>query len=366
MSIILKAVLFVFIFTGCSQNQYSMKNNNGVNSKTSRSYSQTKEIDREYENKFVENFEKKSELIAIIFPSHTIGKYALEATNSINTYLINKQKPFSLHVYDIIIQNKKNIVNVIEKIKSDKITRVIAMITKDDLKYLHTISGIENIKFYLPLINKYDIKYDNESKDLDLTFGAISYMKQFEKLIQYANDKPLVELYGNSGIGRTLHDYLKDQNIKYSKKIDDNNGRYKFFLENNRRLENSFVFLNTPIVKSSILLSAINSHESSISKIISTQLNYTPLLFSLTQERDRKKLVIANSIGKIPDFLEEYNNMIGNNLRYSWVNYATIIGVEYLLNSNINNFKDLKLVDNQIIYPIHLYTVGRHSFKLIK
>ncbi|MGB5868259.1 MAG: hypothetical protein WBG69_10345, partial [Arcobacteraceae bacterium] len=112
-------------------------------------------------------------------------------------------------------------------------------------------------------------------------------------------------------------------------------------------------------------LSAINSQELMISKILSTQLNYTPLLFSLTQERDRNKLVIANSIGDVPKDLEEYNHLIGNNLSYSWVNYSTIVGVEYLLNENINMFKDLKIKENQVIYPVKLYSVEKHSFKLI-
>ncbi|MGK0255610.1 MAG: hypothetical protein ACI81I_000210 [Arcobacteraceae bacterium] len=277
-----------------------------------------------------------------------------------------KDTQFKLNVYDIIVQNKDNLINVIEKIKEEKIDRVIAMITKEDLIHLNSISNISHIKFYLPLINKYDIKNYDKLKNLDLTFGAISYKNQFEKLIEYAEDKTLVEFYGDSGIGRTLHQYLSDKNIKYAKKIDDKNGRYKDFLENNEKLDNSVVLLNTPIVKSSILLSAINSQELNISKILSTQLNYTPLLFSLTQMPDREKLVIANSIGEIPEFLKEYNNLIGNSLNYSWVNYSTIVGVEYLLNNNIERFNDLSLKNNQIIYPVKLYTVGNHSFRLIK
>ena len=240
------------------------------------------------------------------------------------------------------------------------------MITKEDLIHLNSVSGISHIKFYLPLINKYDINNYVKLKNLDLTFGAISYKSQFEKLIEYAEDKTLVEFYGDSGIGKTLHEYLSDKKIKYAKKIDDKNIRYKDFLENNIKLENSVVLLNTPIVKSSILLSAINSQELNISKILSTQLNYTPLLFSLMQKQDRKKLVIANSIGEIPKYLEEYHNLIGHSLSYSWVNYSTIVGVEYLLNNNIEIFKDLSLKNNQIIYPVKLYTVGNHSFKLIK
>jgi SRSO17 transposase len=216
------------------------------------------------------------------------------------------------------------------------------------------------------LINKYDVKNIEELNNINFTFGAISYKKQFEELIKYSANTNLVEFYGNSGIVRTLNSYLENLYVIFSKKIDDNNVRYKSFLEHNSRLNNSVVLLNTPIIKSSILLSAINAQELSIVSILSTQLNYTPLLFSLTQRHDRKKLIIANSIGNIPTELDEYNNLIGNNLNYSWVNYATIVGVEYLTNGNIDIFKDLSLVDNQVEYPVNLYKVGNNSFKRIK
>lgn len=366
MNIIIKVIMVVFILTGCSQTKYNTQAYSHTSNSSSNSYNTLSTKKKNESSIFFSKKVSEKPTLAIVFPSYTIGKYALEATNSINAYLLNKNKPFNLVVYDIVTQNKKNILEVMEKIKNDNITKVIAMITKEDIKYLNDVSGITNIKFYLPLINKENMENIDQSNNLDLTFGAISYKKQFKKLIDFANGKPLVELYGNSGIGRTLHTYLKDENIRYSKKIDDNNGQYKFFLENNKKLDNSVVFLNTPIVKSSILLSAINSQELLISKIFSTQLNYTPLLFSLTQTRDRDKLVIANSIGEIPKDLEEYNNLIGNNLSYSWVNYSTIIGVEYLIQGNIDIFEDLSLKENQIIYPIRLYSVEKHSFKLIK
>jgi hypothetical protein len=355
MNTLLKLLLTIFLLTGCIQRNYNVKEN-----ESNKNYSS------DMKSESTRSFKKEIINLAIIFPSVTIGQYALEATNSINTYLMYKDEEFKLSVYDIIVQNKNNLINVIEIIKAKKINRVIAMITKEDLIHLSNISDISHIKFYFPLINKDNIINYDKFENLDLTFGAISYKDQFEKLIEYASDKTLVEFYGDSVIGRTLHEYLSNKTIKYTKKIDDKNGKYKNFLEDNEKFDNSVVLLNTPIIKSSILLSAINSQELNISKILSTQLNYTPLLFSLTQTLDREKLVIANSIGEIPKYLEEYDNLIGNSLSYSWVNYSTIVGIEYLLNNNVEIFKNLSLKNNQIIYPVNLYTVGDHSFKLIK
>jgi len=363
---LLPFLLSLFVFMGCSTSKvvqnYEIEKQNETTKKDIKN------------NTFVSSgylFTNSSEFkdidtLAILFPSYTIGKYALEATNSINTYLINKNKDFNLKVYDIVTQNKKNITTAFEKIQDANITKVIAMITKDELSSFLNIRNIKNIKIYLPLINKYDVKDISKYENLDITFGAISYKDQFEKLISYSNNKKLVEFYDNSGIGRTLHNYLKNDGILYAKQIDDNNGRYKNFLKDNIKLDDSVILLNTPIVKSSILLSTLNAEEVNISSILSTQLNYTPLLFSLTQNHDRTKLVVANSIGNIPSQLAEYNKLIGNNLNYSWVNYSTIIGVEYLLNNNIDIFSDLKIKDNQIIFPVKLYKVGSSSFKLLK
>jgi len=372
MKILLQTMIAILIFAGCSQTSQSVQKQ--TQAKKNSSY-KSKSI-KTKETPFFglrDVYEDKSTIkngpvdeIAIIFPSHTIGKYALEATDSISTYLINKDNKFKLTTYDIIVQNKRNIVNIIKKLKDDNVKKVIAMITKDELLHLKNIAGIENIKFYFPLINKYDLANNSQFDDLNFTFGAISYKDQYKKLIDFAQGRKLVEFYGSSSIGNTLHQYLRNEKIIYAKKIDDNNGRYNSFLKNNRRLDNSVVILNTPIVKSSILLSAINAEELLISSIVSTQINYTPLLFSLTQKNDRTKLVIANSIGMIPNELEEYNTLIGNNLSYSWVNYATIIGVEYLLNNNIDIFEDLSLKNNQVIYPVKLYRIGNYSFRRIQ
>lgn len=366
MKILLPFILALFVLTGCTTTNYSVQEfDPKKNGSLKKDQLKTEKIISKSEH-LKNKIEIENHTLAILFPSYTIGKYALEATNSISTYLINKNKKFMLNTYDVVVLNKENVLKAIKKIQQDKVTKVIAMITKNELQYLSEIDNIGNIQFYLPLINKYDVDNVEQLKGLNLVFGAISYKEQFKKLIDFSNDKPLVEFYGNSGIGKALHGYLKNEKVIYTKKIDDNNGRYKSFLENNRKLNNSAVLLNTPIVKSSILLSAITAQDLNIASILSTQLNYTPLVFSLTQKHDRNKLVIASSIGKIPNELEEYNKLIGNNLSYSWVNYSTIIGAEYLTNKNIDIFKDLSLVENQIVFPVHLYRVGKSSFKLIK
>ena len=306
----------------------------------------------------------KTDNIAVVFSSSQIGKYALEATTTVNTYLLYKRNNFNTSIYDIDKYKGGQFTEIFNEIKSKNISKVILMITKDNLPKLSSIDNISKFNIYLPLINSYDTPIQMDTNNIKLVYGAISYKKQFEVLLNYSNKKSLSEFYDNSNIGRVLHSYLDDKDIHYSREINDRNGEYERFLRS-KTLRGSSILLNTPIVKSSIILSQIKALQINIKQILSTQLNYSPFLFTLTQKRDRRKVVIANSIGKLPNDLIEYNNLLNNNIQYSWVNYSTILGVEYLLNGNLNKFDGVNIKDNQVNYSVELYKVKDNSFEKI-
>jgi len=266
----------------------------------------------------------------------------------------------------MFLQSEKNIIKTFTQIEQRDITKVIAMITTEQLQYLNSVPNIDKFNIYLPLINKYEVSNIDKLNNLHLTFGGISYEEQFKKLFEYSKGIKLVEFYDNTQIGSFLHGFLKSQPVAYTKIVDDNNGRYQYFLKGNRYIDNASIVLNTPIVKSSILLSSVVAQELTPAMILSTQLNYTPLIFSLTQEMDRRKLIVANSIGKIPLELIEYNEILGNSISYNWVNYSATIGAEFLSENNIDFFEDLKIKDNQVVYPVDLYEASGNSFSLIK
>ena len=294
--------------------------------------------------------------IVLLYSSSKIGKYALDVTNTVNTYLMYKNIDFSLDIYDL---DKVSIDNIYQITQDDNINKVIAVITKENINILDIFKNSDT-RIYLPLINKENISKDIVIENKNILFGGISYGKQFNMLLNYSNNQ-ISELYGKSYIGYTLHNYLKNKNLKYSKVLKDKRPNYRLLLKN-KNLDNTSLILNTPIVKSSIVLSQLRALKVRTKSILSTQINYTPLLFSLTQRKDRKNIIIANSIGYIPDDLIEYNNIIGNTLLYSWVNYTTIVGIEYLLERNLNQYNDLYIKSNQINYNIDLYVVNRYSF----
>lgn len=310
----------------------------------------------------------KENYIAIVYPSAEINRYALEATNTINGYLlqVHKDMLFHLETFDIMRQSRSSINTAMRSIIDEGISKVILMITKEYLPILKDINGLENLQIVLPLINKYEVVLDQRLANLDILFAGISYQDQYKKLSAYANGIPMVEFYDNSSIGSTLHSFASKHPIRYSRKIDDNNGRYKKVVSSlSSRLNGSALILNTPIVKSSMLLSALTAEEVNPRVVLSTQLNFTPLVFSLTQSVDRNSLIIANSIGELPDVLEGYSELLGNNILYNWVNYTSMIAAEYLKTGDVALFKDISIRDGQVVYPVKLYKVRKNSFLLL-
>ncbi len=364
MKIYLLSIGFIlFIFTGCtSQDSLYVFDNKTIFKKSAqKSIKKNSIVLQAIPLKVIDDKGVYSSDIAIVFSSQVIGKYAINATNSVMSYLIYKNKNFKLKVFDIADENILSIQNVFNKISKNGISNVLILFTYNGAKHLKSVTNISEYDIYLPLIHKNDL----DLKINSVVYGSIDYSKQFDELIKLSNGKQ-VEFNDNSDIGSKLSKIINSKNINlvYQKTIDDENGEYyRFLTHKNSKLKNSTLIINMPIVKSSIVLSQINSNDIKLNKILSTQLNYTPLLLSLTQVGDRKNMFIANSIGKVNQELEEYNTILENDLVYNWVNYSTTIGIEYLLSKDFSSFENIKLKNQQIEYPLSLFSTTKYSFK---
>ena len=308
----------------------------------------------------VSYFTDSSDDIAIIFPSHIVGKYAIESTNSVMSYLIYKNSDFNIEVFDTNDESLNSIKNVFNDISNKGITKVLVLLTYDGAKKLNDIDNISSFDIYLPLIHKdyLDLKLEN------VVYGSIDYSEQINRLLVHSNKK-VIEFHDNSNLGNRLSKSIDNKNIKYlsKKEIKNENNEYKKFINSrNKRLQNSSLVINMPIVKSSIILSQINANSVDISNILSTQLNYTPLLLSLTQVADRKNMIIANSISRQNSIIEEYNALLDNDIVYNWVNFSSTIGIEYLTNGDVSNLNSVSIESNQVKYSISLYKTNKYSF----
>lgn len=350
--------------------------------------------------------------IALLLPYKIIGKYASSTTNASFAYLIAKNRSFELKTYKIDTENKEDLEKALIDIKHDGFYYVIAPLTKAGA---NTVSQIDpRLNIYFPTINKKEIN----SESAYLFFGGIDYQAQNDMLLQQSVS-PLVIFYDESSIGNNLAYYQEKKfnemdivDTNYTGEIDgnfsietyyndidnddfyfdenstqlsgDNFIRYltkeekkiiKFSipkrttnlekqLKNNQDILRGSFVLNTPIVKSGMIMSQLTLYDTNATNILSTQINYDPLLLSMTQYRDRKQMLIANSITSTNNVLVETNSLLDNDIVYDWINYTTTVGIDYFFNLVTQESREysINMVDNQMLYPIEILKPSKSRF----
>ena len=309
--------------------------------------------------------------IALLLPYKKIGKYASSTTNASFAYLITKGHPFELKSYKIESEDIEELSTALAKIKNDGFNYVIAPLTQTGADNISQIDN--NLNIYFPTINK----RDTNTTSPYLSFGGIDYRMQSDILLKEAVS-PLVIFSDKSSLGQKLSLYeeqkfIADENfedeyrlfatpqspsdnkvIKYS--IDRRTTNLERYLKENENIVDGSFFLNTPIVKSGMIMSQVTLYESNATNILSTQINYDPLIISMTQYTDRKDMLIANSITESNNVLIETNSLLGNDIVYDWINYTTTVGIDYFFNLITAKEREytMPIENNQIIYSVEL------------
>jgi hypothetical protein len=316
--------------------------------------------------------------IAMLLPYKKIGKYATSTTNATFAYLITRNQPFELKSYKIEEETPEEISLALSRIYNDGFEYVIAPLTSVGAQIVTQINP--ELKIFFPTINKQDIINTSET----LFFGGIDYRAQSDLLLQEAVS-PLVIFHDTSLIGEKLASY-EDERFRYNftpeMKMQNEFGEYikpatktlkpnaktimfsldktttnlERYLKNNEDLNESSMIINTPIVKTSMVLSQITLYDINATNILSTQINYDPLILSMTQYHDRKKMLIANSITQNNNVIVATNSILSNDIEYDWINYATTIAIDYFFHHITNEEREysVEIANNQVIYPIEI------------
>jgi SRSO17 transposase len=315
--------------------------------------------------------------IALLLPYKTIGRYAASTTNSAFSYLITKNRAFELKSYKIENESTQEIQKTITQIEEDGFDYIIAPLTKKGADALVKIDP--KMYVFFPTINKNDIN----SSSPYLFYGGIDYKAQTNMLLKEAVS-PLVIFYDKSAIGKKLSLY-EEESFKDKSFLDDstdistiskNNRVIKYSiprrttnlerqLKRNSKINEGSFFLNTPIVKSGMIMSQLTLYDANATNVLSTQINYDPILLSITQYNDRKDMIVANSITEQNNVLIESNALLSNDIIYDWINYTTTVGVDYFFNLLTNDSREynIDLQDNQMIYKIELLQPSFSRFK---
>ena len=300
--------------------------------------------------------------VAFIYPSNLVSKYSKSSINTISGYLSHQNTDYDLIVIDTESENPAKIASAFQEVRNANIKNVIALFTPNSISTLNSVVS-NDLKVYLPLIEKKEASTSNSS----LIFGSISYDDQIKKLDSYSNGNSNVMFYQDSYLGAKLKKSYDSivSNSRLKKEINKNENNFKDIVVSSG-IANSALYLNTDIVKTSMILSQLRAYDVRPTVVLSTQLNYDPLLMTLTQEQDREQLILANSIDVVDKELRDDIAISGGNIVYEWVDYSTLVGINYLYYGKNSNLVPTKIENNQAIYNPRLFRSTEFGFLEIK
>ena len=299
--------------------------------------------------------------VAFIYPSNLVSKYAKSSISTVSGYLSHQNSDYELIVIDTETENSGKIASAFQQVRDENIKNVIALFTPNSVGTLNNVVT-SDLKVYLPLIEKKDVSTSNNS----LIFGSISYEDQIKKLSSYSSGSDVM-FYQDSNLGSKLKRAYESviSDARFKREISKNENNFKGIVTGSG-LSGSKLFLNTDIVKTSMILSQLRAYDVYPKVILSTQLNYDPLLMTLTQDKDREKLIVANSIDVVDKELKDEIATFGGNIQYEWVDYSTLVGINYLYYGKNSNLVPTKIENNQAVYTPRLFRSTEFGFLEIK
>ncbi len=300
--------------------------------------------------------------IAMLVPQKTIRRYAISTVNSVLAYLIYRKYNFDLKVYDSQDEKQDSLLSTLQKIRNDGYSYIIAPLTENGAKII--TQNADGLTIYIPTVNI--DKIDNPSPNI--IFGGISYKDQVQKLLTYTSNKIAV-FSDTSSIANELNSDvdMTQKLIVYKKQFTNPNINFKKILKWNKKLDGASIFMNLPLVKTSLLASQLRVYDRTPYNLLSTQINYNPMILTLTQYEDRKSLLIANSISGTNTEITRTSDMLGSNIEYDWVNYSTSLGVDifynrYFLPSENRNFSEI-VENGQVKYKTTIMSTKRYTIE---
>ncbi len=307
--------------------------------------------------------------VAMLLPYKKIGKYAYSTTNSAFAYMLTKQSDFTISSFKIESESIDDVRHALDQIVMQGFQFVIAPMTIEGVESVIDVNP--NLHVYFPTVHRHDVNITSPN----FYFGGIDYKAQTEALFEYAS-APLIIFHNRSRVSQKLRNYdleLYAQNERLNGKrliefeIGQRTSNLAHLLKRNTRLKGGTVILNTPLIKSSMIMSQLTLHDTNVSTILSTQINYDPLIFSTTQFRDRDNMYIANSIAQNSAVLDETNRLLGNDISYDWINHSTAIGIDFFYNLMTGEAREypVTILNNQVHYPIEIVKPGVAKFRSV-
>lgn len=302
--------------------------------------------------------------MAVLIPSESIGRYSVQVVNSVTALLLQKNEPFELKVFDSINEDRESLYKTFLKAEKAGFRRVVAALTLDGAERLLDIPL--NMEIFVPTVNRNEL---SRHPSPNLFFGGIDYGKQLIALSAYKGTSVTASFDENSQLSQKISSLADATCPEPPSHIVINNPRInRSIFKTNGVEDNATLLLNTQPVRTSLILSQVSYNDINISSALSTQINYNPLILSLTQPADVEKFFVASVIGESDKELVELNTLFQNDIKFNWIPYATAALTDLALERQKGRFDlrqsqfDLDIVDNQIDYPVTIYQIKSGRF----
>ena len=282
--------------------------------------------------------------IAVIIDKNRFKKYLPSIINSLNSYLLYKDVEYNLDIYDTTEIND-------------------ALEHKNIIYYTFNPNDVYSMQdynnsFYFPMINKNEVDINNSN----FFFGGMDYSIQLKKLSSLIEKESVIAINDNTLTSKKLFELENKLFMAIP---------YKYNNINYQDLNNSYIFINTTPKHTIQILSKIYSNDINPNLILSTQINYSPLIIALTQNEILNKFIVANSILNLPKELIDIHMLLNSDIKFNYVNYAANILCNHIYNkvTNLDSYymSDFLtyIFDNQINYKTKLYQIVFKAFKEI-
>lgn len=299
--------------------------------------------------------------IAIIIPQDSIKSYAAVVSNSAIAYMIRQNANIDIKFYNIGNESTDSISDALTRAKAENISYLITPFTQVGVAHLNNLLE-DSMLAYVPTLHSSTLP----NLKANLIFGGIDYKEQIARLLDFSNGKNAAFSDG-SLLGSTLNRYSEELSggLVYQNEIG-NQTDLKNFVDRNSKINEASIFLNIPILKTSLLSSQLRVYDINATNLLSTQINYTPSIFKLTQPQDRELIYIANSLSAVDSSLDSNNKILGQDINFNWVGYSTSVGMDYIytayLNQNAQKLFSERIENSQVIYNTKILKAGESSF----
>ena len=303
----------------------------------------------------------KSGKIAVIIPQKIIKSYANVVSNAVLSYVLKQDADIEIKFINSNDESPQSLTNAMQMARAQGFNYFIAALTSNGANIINSLV-LSNELIYIPSVHSSFIINPKPN----LIFGGIDYKEQISALLAYSNEK-IVAFDDGSSLGQKLNEYVRMQSSDYHEaSIVGKDINLNDTLSKKSKFDDASIFLNTPIVKASLVATQMRGFEIKPYALLSTQINFLPNIFNAIAQRDRQNLFIANSLNPVNDLFLGLGDLFDVDFRYSQIGYSSAFGAEYIYTNFIDKSADRifteRVENSQVLYGVKIYNAKGDHF----